>query len=429
MKYTALIILSILLFNCREEKKVVVNRTDYEMYLTSSPNQALAKVNEELSFWKNRLAESPNSKTNLLRIAGLYSGRFQLNGEVEDLHRSDSIYNLILASTTLGKDNIYRSLAANNITKHEFRQARTNLQEALAIGDGKASSYLMLVDVNLELGDYPGAEHILKSFTNKKSFAYLIRDAKIKDHQGDLDSAIILMEHAVDRIKENKSLFTWTMSNLGDMYGHASRISESYQAYLEVLKQDPDYDHALKGIAWIAFVHDRNTQEAKRILNFIDTRKATPDMHLMLAEIAEVENDAREKKKQLELFTNEARNSKYGGMYNTYLAKLEAEEFSNPQTAISIAEQEIQNRPTPLSYDLLAWGLFHKGEYREALEIANKNVLNRTYEPVALYHMAMIYKSNGLEKEARNYFEQASESSFELGPTISKRIELEIKTL
>jgi tetratricopeptide (TPR) repeat protein len=429
MKYTALIILSILLFKCSEKKKVVVNSTDYDIYLTSTPNQALAKVNEELSFWKNRLAESPNSKTNLLRIAGLYSGRFQLNGEVEDLHRSDSIYNLILASTTLGKDNIYRSLAANNITKHEFRQARTNLQEALAIGDGKASSYLMLVDVNLELGDYPGAEHILKSFTNKKSFAYLIRDAKIKDHQGDLDSAIILMEHAVDRIKENKSLFTWTMSNLGDMYGHASRISESYQAYLEVLKQDPDYDHALKGIAWIAFVHDRNTQEAKRILNFIDTRKATPDMHLMLAEIAEVENDAGEKKKQLELFTNEARNSKYGGMYNTYLAKLEAEEFSNPQTAISIAEQEIQNRPTPLSYDLLAWGLFHKGEYREALEIANKNVLNRTYEPVALYHMAMIYKSNGLEKEARNYFEQASESSFELGPTISKRIELEIKTL
>jgi tetratricopeptide (TPR) repeat protein len=429
MKYTALIILSILLFKCSEKKKVVVNSTDYDIYLTSTPNQALAKVNEELSFWKNRLAESPNSKTNLLRIAGLYSGRFQLNGEVEDLHRSDSIYNLILASTTLGKDNIYRSLAANNITKHEFRQARTNLQEALAIGDGKASSYLMLVDVNLELGDYPGAELILKSFTNKKSFAYLIRDAKIKDHQGDLDSAIILMEHAVDRIKENKSLFTWTMSNLGDMYGHASRISESYQAYLEVLKQDPDYDHALKGIAWIAFVHDRNTQEAKRILNFIDTRKATPDMHLMLAEIAEVENDAGEKKKQLELFTNEARNSKYGGMYNTYLAKLEAEEFSNPQTAISIAEQEIQNRPTPLSYDLLAWGLFHKGEYREALEIANKNVLNRTYEPVALFHMAMIYKSNGLEKEARNYFEQAAEGSFELGPTISKRIELEIKTL
>jgi tetratricopeptide (TPR) repeat protein len=429
MKYTALIILSILLFKCSEKKEMVVNSTDYEIYLTSTPNQALAKVNEELSFWKNRLVESPNSKTNLLRIAGLYSGRFQLNGKVEDLYRSDSIYNLILASATLGKDNIYRSLAANNITKHEFRQARTNLQEALAIGDGKASSYLMLVDVNLELGDYPGAELILKSFTNKKSFAYLIRDAKIKDHQGDLDSAIILMEHAVDRIKENKSLFTWTMSNLGDMYGHASRISESYQAYLEVLKQDPDYDHALKGIAWIAFVHDRNTQEAKRILNFIDTRKATPDMHLMLAEIAEVENDAGEKKKQLELFTNEARNSKYGGMYNTYLAKLEAEEFSNPQTAISIAEQEIQNRPTPLSYDLLAWGLFHKGEYREALEIANKNVLNRTYEPVALYHMAMIYKSNGLEKEARNYFEQASESSFELGPTISKRIELEIKTL
>ena len=429
MKYTAILILSIFLFNCSKKKEVVVNTEDYEMYLTNSPNHALLKVNEELLFWESRLAESPTSKTNLLRIAGLHSARFQLNGEVEDLHRSDSIYNLILASTSYGKENIYRSLAANNITKHEFRKARRNLQDAIAIGDGKASSYLMMVDVNLELGDIAGAEFILKSFTNKKSFAYLIRYSKIKDHHGDLDSAIILMEHAVERIKENKALFTWAMSNLGDMYGHDSRINESYQAYLKVLKQDPDYDHALKGIAWIAFVHDGNTQEAKRILNFIDTRKATPDMHLMLAEIAEIEKDTLEKENQLDHFKAEARNSKYGGMYNTYLATLEAEEFSNPHTAIHLAEQEIQNRPTPLSYDLLAWGRFNNGDYSEALEITQKRVLNRTFEPVALYHMAMIYKSNGLEKEARNFFKEAYASSFELGPTISKRIEEEMKTL
>ncbi|MBL7870186.1 MAG: hypothetical protein JNM78_01140 [Cyclobacteriaceae bacterium] len=429
MKYLLLTILVFLLFSCSEKKGAIVNSADYEIFLSKQSNESLDQLNEELSFWKNRYDENPSGKTNLLRMAGLYTARFQLNGKVEDLHLADSIYKQELASTTLGKDNLYRSMAANNITKHEFREARTNLQEALAIGDGKASSYLMMVDVNLELGDYAGAEYTLKSFTNKKSFAYLIRYAKIKDHQGDLDSAIILMENALERIKENKSLFTWTMSNLGDMYGHASRINESYQAYLEVLKRDPDYDHALKGIAWIAFAHDENTKEAKRILHFIDSRKATPDMHLMLAEIAAIENDDTEKKKHLDIFTQEARNPKYGGMYNTYLAKLEAEEYSNPQTAISIAEQEIQNRPTPLSYDLLAWSLLNKGEYREALKTVQKNVLNRTYEPIALYHMAMIYKANGMEKEARNFFKEAASSSFELGPVISKRIETEIKTL
>ena len=55
---------------------------------------------------------------------------------------------------------------------------------------------MMLTDVSLELGDYATARRTLQQFKNKNSFAYLIREVKLKDHEGDLEGAITSMERA-----------------------------------------------------------------------------------------------------------------------------------------------------------------------------------------------------------------------------------------
>ena len=375
-----------------------------------------------MDFWKAKLKEVPESETYRLKLAGLLSSRFLLNGQIDDIASSDSIYQLITTGTRTDYASIHRSLAANCITKHQFRAAREHLLTALEIGEGKASSLFMLVDVNIELGDIPGAKSIMKQFIGKNYFPYLIREAKIKDQEGNLDSAIVLMNQAMDQVRENPSLFLWTLSTLGDMYGHAGRTKESYSAYLKALKLNPDYDYALKGIGWIAFSHDKNFHEAKRIVNHIQRKRATPDAHLFLAKIAQQENDFVEKSNQLELFVKAAGAPKYGDMYNKYLALLESEEFSNPSKTIEIARIEIRNRPTAQSFDLLAWGYLQNGNVTEALNIAQQYIEHKTYEPDALYHLAMIYKANGMNKEARHYFEMASLSSFELGPEIAKKI-------
>ena len=411
-----------ILFNCAEPERPIVYPEDYSMYMVKSGDQSLHSCNEEIVFWKNRLAKSPDDEVSLAKLASLFSSRFKLTGEVEDLYASDSLYQVVLNSTPMGKAELYQALAVNSITKHEFRQGKKYIQEALEIGDSKGASYLTLVDLNLELGDYDGAKFILKEFENKNSFAYLIRQAKVKDQEGKLDSAIYLMEKALDRIKDDKSLFVWTKSNLADMYGHAGRVKEAYESYLEVLRKDPHYDYALKGIAWIAFSHDHNTAEAKRIIQSIINKKSTPDLHLLLAQIAEFEKNESEKINELKLFTAEARKPKYLGMYNKYLCTLEAEDLQNPARAIEIAEMEIKSRPTPQSFDLLAWGLYHKGDVTKAAKVASLHVENKTYEPEALYHLGMIYKNSDAEK-SKVFLAEAAKSEFELGPIVTKKIE------
>ncbi|HZI24013.1 MAG TPA: tetratricopeptide repeat protein, partial [Chryseolinea sp.] len=185
----------------------------------------------------------------------------------------------------------------------------------------------------------------------------------------------------------------------------------------------------LKGIAWIALSHDLNTKAAKAITNELAARKHLPEAHLMLAEIAECDGDEKEKASQLKKFKSLVSSPQSKFMYHKYLATLEAEEFNNPAAAVAIAHEEIANRPTPQSYDLLAWGYYHQKNFREALSVAAGHVENQTFEPEAFYHLGMIYEANGNKEKARYYLTAALESEFELGPSTSRKIILTLRDL
>jgi tetratricopeptide (TPR) repeat protein len=408
------------LVSCSTKKETVATLKDFEFAIQASDSEGLQNCNEEISFWRNKELANP-SDTYLSKIGGAYTKRFAITGVIEDIYTSDSLYKQVLKSDS-NRTGAYQALAVNCMTRHEFRQAKDYIQKALLIGDSKAASLFTLFDISMELGDIDGAKYILSQFENKNAFAYLIREAKVDDQEGRLDLAIEKMERAFERIKDDPSLFSWTLSNLGDMYGHAGRVEEAYQAYLAVLKKNPAHDFALKGIAWIALSHDHNTILAKQLVSILAKRKEMPDMHLLLAKIAEQENNVSEKVTQLKLFAQKASDAKYGDMYNKYLALLEAEEFKNPSKTVEIATIEISNRPTPQSYDLLAWGYFQQGQAEKAIEVAQQHVEGKTFEPEAFYHLGVIYKNIDKEK-SNDFLKEALQSSFELGPSIAATIQ------
>jgi tetratricopeptide (TPR) repeat protein len=414
------LISSAVVVSCSTKKENVADLKDFEFAIQSVDHEGLQNCNEEISFWEKKQVTNP-SDTYLSKMGGAFAKRFAITGEIEDIYTSDSLYKEVLKYDS-NRTGAYQALAVNCITRHEFRKARNYIEKALVIGDSKAASLYTLFDINMELGDIAGAKYAISKFENKNAFAYVIREAKVDDQDGRLDMAIEKMEKAFERIKDDPSLFAWTLSNLGDMYGHAGRVNDAYQAYLAVLKKNPAHDFALKGIAWIALSHDHNTALAKQITSALLKRKEMPDMHLLLAKIAEEENDISEKNTQLQLFTQKASEVRYGDMYNKYLALLEAEEFKNPTKTVEIAAIEISNRPTPQSYDLLAWGYFQQGQVEKAVQVAQKYIEGKTFEPEAIYHLGMIYKKVD-EGKSREYLEEALQSSFELGPTIAANIQ------
>ena len=96
--------------------------------------------------------------------------------------------------------------------------------------------------------------------------------------------------------------------------------------------------------------------------------------------------------------------------------------FTNFFVNFFISQKEIENRPTPQSYDLLAYTYQQKGDYKKALAIAEKHVANKTHEPVAQYHLAEIYKANGLYDRVVPIKKELLEASYELGPITTRAI-------
>lgn len=112
----------------------------------------------------------------------------------------------------------------------------------------------------------------------------------------------------------------------------------------------------------------------------------------------------------------------YGAMYNKYNALLFADEKETAAKALEIAKIEVEHRPTPDSYDLLAWAYFNLGEYKKALEIVDKHVVGKSFEPEVQYHLAMIYKSNNLAQKLDKIKEELLSSLYELGPDFEQKI-------
>ena len=404
----------------------ITNPSDYDAFLSNDKKieRKLESENKEIEFWQNKLAADTGSFVNMLELASNHIKRFKIAGDIKDIHVADSFYARCIDKIKNTQPEIYFSISQNAITQHRFQDAWNYLKLADSIGVNPYVIKLLKFDAAMEIGLYQEAAYNLDQVKDESEFDYLIRKAKLEDHNGHLDKAILLMELAHQQAEESgkTSMILWAKSNLADMYGHAGRVKEAYQNYLDVLSIDSSYLYALKGIAWIAYSHDKNSKEAKRILHYILANTMMPDLYLLLAEIEEWEGNSELKKENISKFLSIVEDPSYGNMYNKYLISIYSEDHANIDKALDIALKEVNTRPTPETYSWLAWVYFKKGDTLKAKELMEDYVINKTFEPHANLHIAYIFQDAGKHAEAKKIFKECEASSFELGPLASKEI-------
>lgn len=430
MKYIFGISLLCILYSCSDQQ--LARSQDYNSFLTPTHfNLSVEKTWTEITFWQSRLQKDTGSYVNLLQLGFNYLGLFKLKGDVAFLKKGDSLIKRASAKLNQSDPNILQVLSQVAITQHQFITAAHYNQEAQNKNGSGYIHALLSFDAGMELGQYQEAKQYLSRITDPTSFDFLIRKAKYLDHQGDLEGAIERMEAALKKVEPAKKtgLYCWVLSNLADMYGHAGRTKEAYKAYLKVLAKDSANLYALKGIAWIAYSHDKNTSEAKRILQFITTQSTAPELYLTLAEIAGYEGNMTEKNKYTQHFLSLVEHPSYGAMYNKYLINAYLEASKDNEKALQLARHEIGARPTPETYSWLAWVYYQRGHTREALNIFTNYVKGRTFEPAALLKGAYILAAANQKSEAKKLFSECLKSSFELGPGATKQAEETLKNL
>ncbi len=401
-------------------KKEIANEKDYAAFINPSFQKAdLQKNEDEINFWNTKLKNDTGSYANMLQVAYNTLAHFKLTGNVNDLGKADSLFYSVIRKLNNKEASVYLALTQNAITQHKFKEAEQFIYAAEKIGADAGTINLLKFDVSMELGNYLGAKICLKKMGEKaNNFDYLIRLAKYEDYEGNAEASILSMEkgYALLKSSNKKSTKVWVTTNLADMYSHSGRIQDAYNMYVKSLQLDSANLYALKGIAHICFAHDKNADAAEKILKFVLSTTDAPDLNLDLAEISEWKGNIKAKDAYLHTFLAKIESNKmYGNMYNKYLVDIYLNDKLDVKRGLQIAENEMNNRKTPETYSWLALANFKANNIGMATEIINKNVLNKTHEPLALYAALVVLSKTDRETSAK-LKEACMESAFELGP-------------
>ena len=401
---------------------VVTSTADYDSYLDLDDSNYIAALRADIDSLESLVAVNGTGVLDLGRLASKLNELYDLKANVKDLNRAVKMREAVVANMYVNPAGSKRALAQSYIKQHRFKKA-DSLMKSFATGKLSAESQMVYFDIAMELGDYDRARKMLDTLTSSNDYNYLIRAAKWNDHKGDLSATIRLMETAKDLADKSGSpaLQLWSNSNIADYYGHDGQIQNSYDHYLKTLKQDPSNTYALKGIAWIVYSHEKNPEEALRILNKIKERHPLPDYDLAIAEIKEYQNDTDSAAKLKNAFLTEVSNPAYGAMYNTYkIEQLLGGDAAQKKEALVIASNEIKNRSTPETQSLLSYAMLKNGNKEHALKNQEMHVIDKTFEPVAQLHSLEILMDNGKNKEALTYTSDLSGAAYELGPVTMK---------
>lgn len=426
MRPLTLVLIGLLFLGCKKSPYFIkiTNPQDYNSYLLTSKTPSLDESLAERQFWSNRLDADTSGVGEIGPLAGVYQRLFEATGDMIYLKNAEHLLKKGVQLAALNyKDELERGLAHNYIAQHRFREAKELLKDSFKGVSSKRQTKLMLFDVAMELGEYEIAYQYLKDLKDMSDYNYLIRISKWSDHIGDLENAIHFMEMAKEKAeaRDSKPLKIWTYSNLADYYGHAGRAKESYQFYLKTLELQPDNAYSKKGIAWITYAVEGNSEEAMRIIDSVMKIHHLPEYHLLKSELYAFQNNKERSQQETDQFIKTIEEGNYGGMYNSYLIILYAEQ--DPEKALKLAEEEIANRATPDTYHLLAYAQLKSGQKEKALKTIELFVQGKTFEPKALFHSALIYKANGKGEKVKELKTEILQAKFEVGPIRYKQIE------
>lgn len=405
--------------------------TGFEEILNPDPIQQETKqINSEIDFWRSKLYIDSGNFVYMQELAKQHLRLFHLTGNITSLQLGDSLLKRSAEKLNFSDPEILYSLAQNSITQHRFKDAADYIATAEKNAGDPYILHLLRFDVLMERGNYAEAYKNLRVLKDKTSFDYLIRLAKWEDHKGRIEQAIQLMEEALVKVKDrNQPLYLWALSNLADMYGHAGRIKDAYQAYREVLRMQPANFYCLKGLAWIAYAQNNNMEEAKRILYYIQQYISMPEVKLILAEIAEMCNQPDEANMLTNEFVSLVSKKEYGDMYNKYLIEIWSNDKWQRHKALAIALGELENRFTPETCEWVARVYYRMGNNREAMKWISSYVLGQSFEPETQMNAAIILAVHGKKQQAKQLLDNCLESSFELGPAATQRIKKLLLTL
>lgn len=325
-----------------------------------------------------------------LNLAYIYIREARITGEHGHYYPAAlSMLDKVLSADTKNSDLYFRSLTAKagvQLSLHEFSTALATAEQALSLNPHNAQVYMVLVDANVELGNYKKATEYADKMANMKpDLRSYARISYLREIHGDVDGAIDAMTMAVKSGYPGMEDTAWAMLTLGELYQKYNQGDKAEKVYKEILTMRENYPFAVGALGDIEYQKE-NTIKAEEIIKQAMDIIPEVGFYVQMAHIYKLQHRDEEFKaitnEILEMLEDDVT---HGHNMNLEYADLYLELLDQPEKAEEYAMIEYQKRPQNIDTNtMLAKIYMQSGQVEKAKPYIEKAMRTHAQYPEIL---------------------------------------------
>lgn len=292
-----------------------------------------------------------------LLLAQLYIKEARVTGEHG--HYYPAALNVIvdvLADTSTDQQTHFLALmtkAGVQLSLHDFAGAKETGTAAVILNPANAQIHGVLVDANVELGDYDKAVELADRMINlKPDIRSYSRVAYLREIHGDIPGSIQALEMAIKAGYPGTEETAWAMQTLGDLYAQYGDYEKAEKIYNNILEMREDYPFAVGGLGDL-YLEKGENRKAEETLNKGIEIIPEVGFYVSLADLYKKEGRTDELNKLMpEIFAMLKDDEDSGHNMNLEFVHIYRDIMDDNAKALEYAQKEYNKRPDNIDVNL-----------------------------------------------------------------------------
>jgi tetratricopeptide (TPR) repeat protein len=401
---------------------------------TSVEWQGTKKTAQELI---DKLQANPNDTKSAIALSSLYIQEGRITGNYIYYDAAAMKYINSVLDNQPGNFEALTIKSLLYMSQHHFADGLTIAEKAQKINPYNALIYGMLVDGNVEMGNYQAAvENSDKMDSIRPDLRSYSRISYLREIYGDYPGAIEAMKLAVGAGGAGDEPTEWTRIQLARLYENTGDLKNAEMHYLIALEERPGYGYATAGLGHIAMA---NKDYSKAIL-YYEKAAAVLNDYAIQEQLSQLYRLNENTKKADSLLTNiiEGMNNdgkkgqqdeSIGHYADRELAYAYLLENDN-ENALKHALIEYGRRPDNIDVNqTVAWVYYKMKDYNKALPYLKVALKTNCKNPVLLCNAGLIYAKTNQNSLAKSTLLEALKNNPPIDPGLKAESWNVLKTL